>query len=59
MPSRLIVAYSLILLLVVCAAASVAYVRYHSDRRSYSRRLRRENKRYERIASERADKLSE
>lgn len=42
MEPRLIVAYVLMLLMVLFAGALVGYRMYHSHRRSYSRRMRRE-----------------
>jgi hypothetical protein len=47
------------LLLAIWAAALVGYWRYHSDRRTQVRRLRREDKLYEQIASQQDNKSSE
>jgi hypothetical protein len=55
MEPRLVIAYSLILLMVVCFAAFVGYRIYHSHARSYARRLRREGRQTARTRSERED----
>lgn len=59
MAPRLIVAYSLILLLAIWAAALVVYWRYRSDRRTQARRFRREDKLYEQSVSQQDSKPSE
>jgi hypothetical protein len=59
MAPRLIVAYSLILLLAISSAVLFGYRRYYSDRRKYVRRLRGEDKLYEQIMSEQGNKPSE
>jgi len=47
MEPRLIIAYSLILLLTLLAAGLVAYRVHHSHERTYRRRLRKERRAYE------------
>ncbi len=59
MEPRLIVAYSLMLLMALVVAAFVGYRAYHSHERSYARRLRREGKHHARTASEPEDNLQE
>ena len=44
MESRLIIAYSLMLIFTLLAAGFVAYLIYHSHERSYRRRLRKEKR---------------
>lgn len=57
MEPRLIVAYSLMLFLALFFAAFVAYRIYHSDERSYMRRLRREARFDAQQAQEREKKI--
>jgi hypothetical protein len=47
MEIRLIIAYSLILVMTLLVAAFVAYRIYHSHDRSYRRRLRKEKRTYD------------
>jgi hypothetical protein len=47
METRLIVAYSLMLIMTLLVAALVAYRIYHSRDRTYRRRLRKEKRTYD------------
>lgn len=47
METRLIIAYSLILIMTLLVVALVAYRIYHSHDRAYRRRLRKEKRTYE------------
>lgn len=47
MESRLIIAYSLMLILALMVVCIAAYRIYYSHERSYSRRLRREQRAYD------------
>lgn len=47
MEPRLIIAYSLMLILTLLVACSVAYRIHHSHERSYRRRLRKEKRAYD------------
>jgi hypothetical protein len=53
MEPRLIVAYSLMLLIAIFVATVIGYLYYHARARSYARHLRREAREYARRAAER------
>lgn len=46
METRLVMAYALIVLVALFGVAVIAYNAYHSNRRTYIRRLRREDRAY-------------
>lgn len=59
MEPRLVAGYLLILVLVLGAVAAIAYRVYHSDRRRYQRRQRREEADYVKAMVEREGKPPE